>query len=212
MKNNHPVVTVIIPTHNRAHLISGSIRSVLDQTFKNFELIIVDDASNDNISEVVNGFKDDRIKYIHHDKNQGGPTARNTGIKAAKGAYIALLDDDDQWWPTKLEEQVNKFNEVSNKVGLVYSGLEVRRLTGDSVVRTYHPQFRGDLRLRLLLGTTIGSPTPLIKRECFEKVGLFDPRLKSCQDWDMWKRISEYYEFVQRLERSAGKINCSPAI
>jgi hypothetical protein len=71
----------------------------------------------------------------------------------------------------------------------------VRRLAGDSVVRTYHPQFRGDLRLRLLLGTTIGSPTPLIKKECFENVGVFDPTLKSCQDWDMWKRISERYEF-----------------
>lgn len=189
-----PVVSIVIPTYNRAHLLGRAVNSVLRQTFTDFELIVVDDASADDTAGVVGGFHDRRIRYVRHGSNLGASVARNTGISKAQGDYVGLLDDDDEWYPEKLERQVLKFSEVSEAVGLVYAGHEVRENNGH-LLHTYHPEARGNVRLRLLLGTTLGSPTPLIRTACFQKVGLFDKSLKSCQDWDMWKRISERYEF-----------------
>ena len=188
------MVSIVIPTHNRAHLVGRAVKSVMGQTFPDFELIVVDDDSGDDTKAVVNGFRDKRIRYLRHGSNLGAPAARNTGISNAQGEYIGLLDDDDEWYPQKLEKQVNKFSEVSEKVGLIYTGHEVRGNDG-RLLHTYLPESKGDVRLRLLLGTTIGSPTPMIRKSCFEKVGLFDESLTSCQDWDMWKRISDHYEF-----------------
>lgn len=189
-----PVVSVVIPTHNRAHLLMRAVGSVLRQTYVDFELILVDDASADDTEGVISGFHDKRIKYMRHAANLGASAARNTGISSAQGHYIGLLDDDDEWYPEKLEKQVSKFSEVSEAIGLIYSGSEVRNHHG-RLLCTYLPEARGDVHLQLLLGTTIGSATPLIRSVCFKKVGLFDESLKSCQDWDMWKRISDHYEF-----------------
>jgi len=194
MNRKSLIVSVVIPTHNRAHLLGRAVRSVLRQTFTDFELIIVDDASADDTASVIDGFQDKRIKYTRHGSNLGAPAARNTGISNARGHYIGLLDDDDEWYPEKLEKQVLKFSQVPETVGLIYSGYEVRKSDG-RLLHTYLPEARGDVHLRLLLGTTLGSPTPLIRKDCFQKVGYFDESLKSCQDWDMWKRISDHYEF-----------------
>jgi len=194
MEKFTPLVSVVIPTHNRAHLLGRAIRSALQQTFSDFELIVVDDASTDETERIAKRFHDERLKYMRHASNLGAPVARNTGISNARGDYIGLLDDDDEWYPEKLEKQVLKFSEVSERVGLIYAGHEVRENNG-RLLHIYLPESKGDVRLRLLLGTTIGSPTPLIRKSCFEKVGLFDESLQSCQDWDMWKRISEHYEF-----------------
>jgi len=195
MINNSPIVSVIIPTYNRTKLLERAVNSVLRQTYKELELIIVNDSSKDETEKVIKKYADDRIKYICHQKNLGGPAARNAGIRAAKGEYVALLDDDDEWFPEKLEKQVKHFSEVSNKVGLVYSGFEVIDMNGNVIHKTY-PKFKGNLYMRLLERSMIGgSSVPLIKRACFEKVGLFDKSLKSCQDWDMWMRIAKYYEF-----------------
>ena len=107
MKNSF--ISVIVPTYNRADLISETIESILNQTYKYFELIIVDDGSTDNTEEVIRKFKDSRIKYIKTD-NWGGPARpRNTGIKKTKGEYIAFCDDDDIWLPKKLEKQIRVF-------------------------------------------------------------------------------------------------------
>lgn len=114
----------------------------------------------------------------------------------AQAIYIALLDDDDEYLPDKLEKQVKKIKEVPDKVGLVYSGSEVIKASGNVTYRIYRPQFRGNVQQQLLLGSMVGGiSTLLIKKECFMKVGLFDELLTSCQDWDMWKRIADYYEF-----------------
>lgn len=191
-----PEVSVIIPTYNRAHLVARAINSVLNQTYSDFELIVVDDGSSDNTQEVIKSIADNRIKYIRHNINKGGSAARNTGIGLSESKYIALLDDDDEWLPTKLEKQVNAFKEVSDKVGLIYTGSEVREEGNNSPLKTYIPKFRGDVRNKLLMGPMVcGSHSVLIKRECFLKVGFFDESLTSCQDWDMWKRISEDYDF-----------------
>ncbi|NQT04137.1 MAG: glycosyltransferase [Planctomycetes bacterium] len=193
MNEKSPLVSVVIPTYNRENLVGRAIKSVLSQTFEDFELIVVDDASLDNTEEVIKRFQDSRIKYVQHQKNMGAPATRNTGIRMAKGAYIGLLDDDDEWLPTKLDKQVNRFKESSGRTGVVYSGFEVRDQNG-RIVQTTFPALRGNLYMRLLKRNMIGGSS-MIKSECFEKVGLFDRSLKSCQDWDMWLRISEYYEF-----------------
>ena len=101
-----PTVSVVIPTYNRADLLPRAIRSVLSQTYWNCELIIVDDCSTDNTREVVSTWTDSRIRYIRHPENRHQSGAINTGIEHARGQYVAFLDDDDEWMPTKLEKQV----------------------------------------------------------------------------------------------------------
>ena len=113
----NPIVSVIIPTYNRAHLIDKAIKSVLNQTYQDFEIIVVDDGSTDNTNEVLKNFTDSRIHYIFHTSNLGVSAARNTGIKTSQGEYIALLDSDDDWLPEKLDKQVDVLQNESSEVG-----------------------------------------------------------------------------------------------
>src|SRR4030043_1337098 len=110
MNKAAPTVSVIIPTYNRAHLVGRSIRSVLNQTYQDLEVIVVDDGSKDNTAEIVRGITDPRIVFLKHEKNRGVSAARNTGLKAARGKYIAFQDSDDEWLPQKLEKQLELFN------------------------------------------------------------------------------------------------------
>lgn len=191
-----PTVSVIIPTYNRAHMVGRAIQSVLNQTYQDFELIIVDDASTDNTEEVAKSFNDERLQYIRHEKNSGSSVApRNTGIELARGEYIAFLDSDDEWLPQKLEKQMDKFNSVSPDVGLVYCGYAgVNRETGEAL-REYTPNGRGEVFKLMVERNLLGSLTVLIRKECFQKAGVFDTEFLSSQDWDMWIRISKYYKF-----------------
>ncbi|MBF0571577.1 MAG: glycosyltransferase [Candidatus Omnitrophica bacterium] len=191
-----PVVSVVISTYNRCEKLERALKSALAQTLKSIEIIIVDNASEDRTAEFVKSVEDQRIRYIRHDTNKGGPAARNTGIKTAQASLVALLDDDDEWLPRKLELQVKKFQESSPCVGLVYVGTEVFDEHKNKILRTNLPAFRGNVYQRLLMGTILGSVSSvLVKKECFEKAGLFDEQLTSCQDWDMWLCIARYYEF-----------------
>ena len=104
---NKPTVSIIIPTYNRAHFLGEAIQSVLDQTYQDFEIIVIDDASTDNTEELVKSFGDERIRYIRLKENSGASSVpRNTGLRAARGEYIAFLDSDDRWFPTKLTKQM----------------------------------------------------------------------------------------------------------
>lgn len=191
-----PEVSVIIPTYNRAHLIGRAIQSVLNQTYREFEIIVVDDGSTDNTEEVVKSFNDERLRYTRHEQNKGAAAARNTGIKIAGGDYIAFQDSDDEWLPGKLEKQIKVFENASSKVGVVYTG--ILRIQGDK--RVYSPgpkitQKEGDIHNALLAGSFIGTQLALVKRECFDKVGIFDECLPAYIDWELWIRISKYYYF-----------------
>lgn len=128
MNNSNPLVSVIVPTFNCADLIHETIQSILNQTYKNIELIIVDDGSTDNTAKIVNGFDDQRIQYIYT-KNWGGPARpRNTGIKRAKGEYLAFLDADDYWKENKLEVQLTQFDN-SDIVGVGAQAIKIGDLT-----------------------------------------------------------------------------------
>lgn len=197
-KYKRPVVSVIIPTFNRSKLLQKAIESVLQQTLKNFELIIVDDGSKDNTKELVlqYGKKDPRIRYFYH-KNRGLSASRNRGLKESKGKYIALLDDDDIWLKDKLKKQIEVFKTSDlNKLGVVYSYTYIINEHG-RIVNLRKRNFRGDLFTDLLGGQKIlgGGSAILIKKEVFQKVGQFDENLRSCEDWDMWSRISVYFQF-----------------
>lgn len=196
MNDKEPTVSIIIPTYNRAYLIERSIKSVLDQTYKDFEVIIVDDASTDNTEEIIRLFENNKIKYVKNETNKGANAARNTGLQLSKGKYVAFQDSDDEWLPTKLEKQINILIHSDPKIGVVYTGYY--RIKNN--VREYIPsssivQKEGDLHSVLLKKNFIGMPTVVIKKECFEKVGMFDERLPRLQDWEMWIRISKHYEF-----------------
>ena len=193
---NNPTVSVVIPTYNREQFIERSIKSVLNQTYQDFEIIVVDDASIDNTKEVVAGFNDQRIKYVRHEKNRGEAAARNTGIKLAEADYIASHDSDDEWLPEKLAKQIQVFENCSPEVGVVYTGFWKE----ESGEKTYIPfegvnKKEGNIHQELLKGNFIGSPVTLIKKECFEKAGMFNEEISNLVDWELWLRVSKYYHF-----------------
>jgi glycosyltransferase involved in cell wall biosynthesis len=193
----NPRVSVIIPVYNRAHLVNRAIESVLNQTYQDFELIVVDDGSTDNTAEVVHSVRDERIKYVRHQSNRGPSAARNTGIRAASGELIGFLDSDDEWLPEKLQRQVDKFDSASANVGLVYGGYVVIDNEKKKTIREVYPKKRGYMFKEML--KMAGPPDyvsmTLVRRECFEKVGLFDEGMRFVEDWDMWVRIAAQYKF-----------------
>jgi len=186
---------VVIPTFNRASLLKRSIKSVIDQTYTDLEVIVVDDASTDETEEVVRGLEDHRIRYLRHEKNRGGSAARNTGISAANGKYIAFQDSDDEWFPDKLKKQVLILEESSPDIGVVYS--RFWRIDGEN--RTLIPprqkKKEGDIHRELLKRNFISTQAAVVKRECFSRVGLFDESLPRLQDWDLFIRLSRHYKF-----------------
>ncbi|MBU4480618.1 glycosyltransferase family 2 protein, partial [Patescibacteria group bacterium] len=196
-----PTVSVIIPTYNRAHLIDRSIQSVLNQTYQDFELIVVDDGSTDNTEDIIRQFqeKDKRIKYIKHDKNKGGSAARNSGIKMSCGDYIAFLDSDDEWQSKKLEKQIKHLNKNHFESFISYTGYIRVNNEGDRSVFT--PIKHGDIYNDQLWNDYV-SPTSavMVKNICFKKVGLFDESLPARQDYDMWLRLSKHYTFDYIIE------------
>jgi len=191
-----PSVSVIIPTHNRAAFLVTALRSVLDQTFQDFEVLVVDDGSNDGTSELRQQFRDARIQWLRHDTARGGAAARNTGIVHSRGDYIAVLDDDDKWYPEKLALQVDVMLKSQPEVAGVYTGYFIVDRASGSVRGRMSPSRRGNLHAALLKSNPIGgSSSILLKKACLEKVGLFDETLPSFQDRDLWIRISREFHF-----------------
>jgi glycosyltransferase involved in cell wall biosynthesis len=191
-----PKVSVIIPTCDRAEYLGVAITSVLNQTFQDFELIVVDDASIDSASDVVRSFHDDRVKFIRHETRKGGSAARNTGIVNSKCDYLAFLDDDDEWYPEKLARQMAVMLKSQPQVAVVYTGYVLVHRSSGNIVSRMVPTQRGDLYHKLLESNPIGGTSSvMLKRTCLEKVGLFDESLPSFQDRDLWIRISREFQF-----------------
>lgn len=193
-----PKVSIVIPTYNRAWLLRKAILSVLNQTYQDFEIIVVDDASNDNTIDVISALNDKRIKYIRNEYNKGEAGARNTGILNTNGQYIAFLDDDDEWLPKKLELQVNKFENSPQKVGLIYTGIIRYHYKENKLIRKNQsiPLHKGEMYHILMKRNIIGPPScVLIRRKCMEKIGLFDSAIAYGLDYDYWIRISKHFDF-----------------
>lgn len=187
------MVSVIIPTYNREKLISETVQSVLDQTFSDFELIIIDDGSTDGTEDVVNSFLDDRIKYIYQ-TNSGRSHARNHALNMARGRYITFLDSDDLYLPDKLQLQVD-FLDTHPEFGMVYASAycmdEAGELLSDSYKATVSGQIYKDIAF--YVPVTITLPTVMARREVFDKVGGFDEKMDRFEDTDMWRRIAKEF-------------------
>lgn len=195
LDESDPFVSIIIPTYNRARLLGRAVQSILNQTYPNFEIIVVDDCSKDATENVVKSFCDNRIRYIRHKKNRGAVEARNTGIKAARGEYIAFQDSDDEWLPRKLEKQMKAFEIGSPNLGVVYTSFWlVDRGRAYYSPPSFMKKTDGKIHDVLLEYNLINTPTAVVRKECFEKAGMFEnlPRL---QEWGLWLRISKYYSF-----------------
>lgn len=191
-----PQVSVIILTRNRPQFLVKAIQSVLNQTFTDFEVIIVDDASTDETLKVIQSFQDRRIIAIRHEVNKGESGSRNAGVKMAKGEFIAFLDDDDEWLPQKLELQVAMFQKGNEKLGGVYTGFYKWDITKEKIIGEFLPKRRGDIADDMFVRNWVGTPsTVVVKKKCLQDVGVFDESLVYGPDWDMWIRIAQKYEF-----------------
>ena len=190
-------VSVIIPTYRRPEFLRRAIESVLNQTFQEFELIVVDDCSGDLTHQVMKNYTDPRICFLQHKTKKGGAAARNTGIRISQGQYIAFLDDDDEWLPEKLKLQVDLLNNSPWEVGVVYTGYnKVAKETGELLAYKAATK-TGNLSLALHDKNWVGTTSSvLFRKECIETVGLFDENLSSLQDYDLWIRISREFEFA----------------
>ncbi|NJL79247.1 MAG: glycosyltransferase [Richelia sp. RM2_1_2] len=188
-------ISVIIPAYNAQNTILETINSVLQQTFCDLELIVINDGSTDKTLEILETVKDARLKVYSY-ANGGLPTARNRGIDLAKGKFISFIDADDLWTPDKLELQLKALQQ-NLTAGVAYSWTICMGNNGNS----FHPgvaeNFQGNVYSNLLIGNFIASGSNvLIRREAIESVGYFDENLKSCEDWDYWLRLAKKWNFV----------------
>lgn len=191
---SNSLVSVVIASYNMAQYLPLAVRSVLDQTYTNLEVHIVDDGSTDNTRKVMEQFSNDPRVHYHYQKNSGQASAKNRGINESRGEYIAFLDADDIWLPQKLEKQLPLFRSDEN-IGVVYSYFKYIDEYGSI---THTPElycFRGRITGPLLIKNFIPFNTTVVKRECLERMGYFDESLPMGIDYDLWLRISTEYQF-----------------
>lgn len=189
-----PKVSIVIPAYNAMTYLPNTLASVLQQTFTDFEVLIIDDGSTDNIQQWVSKVVDPRVKLISQ-TNQGVSAARNTGITHAQGKFIAFLDADDLWEATKLEKQLCCFNK-NPELGLVYTWTafidHLEKPTGILITS----QAEGNVWEQIVVRDMISNgSSAMVCKSCFEHIGLFDTQLTTAEDRDMWTRIAAHYSF-----------------
>jgi|GEM_PF-1135942 len=229
------MVSVILPTHNRAHYIPYAIQSVLNQTYKDIELIVINDGSTDETEEVIKPYLRD-INYIHQE-NSGSGKARNEGIKAAKGEYIAFIDDDDIWLPWKLELQMEIFNK-HKEIGIICTNFSIfnDKEERPSGIKEYFGLFKrtnldfdtifkqnkriffndkefnfywGDIFPTIIQGSLIHQVSILTKKNIVEEIGFYNESLSDNEDYDVCLKIGEKYE-IGYVDIDTVKVRLSP--
>lgn len=194
--DGEPLVSVVIPTYGRDEQLPRAIRSVVDQTYGNIELLIVDDGSPTPVTETLSDHAvHDRewITVIRHDENRGANVARNTGIRAADGEYLAFLDDDDRWHESKIARQVDAFETNNPDVGVVYTGKRTESPEGTTVMT---PSARGDVVVDLLRGEEFGQFSAIMVRsDVIDDAGLPDERFPAWQDREWLFRLARNCQF-----------------
>lgn len=201
--SHKPEVSIITVTKNRAKLISRSINSVLNQTFKDFEYIIIDGASTDNTAEVVGSFKDDRIKY-HKLKEDIRPLSLcfDYGVDLSLGNFISFLDDDDEYLPTKIEKQLSLLKSLSDEYGLVYCWMDYFDENNRKLLIKHHPANRGNIFHKSIEEQSMGgTPTLFLRRSVCQDVRWYVKDLKHVTDWEFNTRVSRKYlvDFVPEV-------------
>ncbi|MBI5142728.1 MAG: glycosyltransferase [Nitrospirae bacterium] len=196
---NTPTVSVVIPAYNAEKYIAETLDSVMAQTYTDFEVLVVDDGSKDGTVSIAERYAElhpDQIRLIR--KPNGGPSsARNAGIKAARGAYIAFNDADDLWLPEKLEKQMLFFESLPSNVGMTYTDARSFDDEGLWILPPGLDQYRklgSNAYLKLLKNNVIPNCSVIVRRECFDKVGMYDQSPDIIEDYDMWLRIARQYD------------------
>jgi glycosyltransferase involved in cell wall biosynthesis len=196
-ENSVPKVSVVIPAYNAMKYLAETMDSVFNQTYQDFEVLIVDDGSVDDTFNWVSQLsqKEPKVKLISQ-TNQGVQKARNKGIREARGEYIAFLDADDLWEPTKLRKQVDSLDSNS-AAGLCYTWTALADKQGKATGRVIKSHFEGNVWQQLTeFNFVCCGSTPLIRRSCFDTIGLFAEDLPFSEDWDLWLRIALKYPFA----------------
>ena len=192
-----PAVSIVLPTYNRREKLFGVLPSILNQTYKNFELIIVDDGSDDNTEEVVKAFGNPKVKYIKHEQNAGQSKARNTGIANASYNYIAFADSDDIWDEKKLEIQMERLQN-EHDAGFCYCAYTYydENEKKHTVPRKTIVQVRktGYIYPELLRRNLVGTPAMVVRKECIDTVGGFNEELDCLEDWEFALRLAKHYQ------------------
>ncbi|MFT4250444.1 MAG: glycosyltransferase family 2 protein [Candidatus Woesearchaeota archaeon] len=189
-----PLVSIIIPTYNRAELVTRAIQSALKQTHKNIEIIVIDDCSTDNTEQAIKQIKDKRVQYKKNKRNSGAPTSRNNGLAQAKGEYINFLDDDDEIHPKKIELQLKKFNTTKiDRLGVVTCDVEYKRADIQEIKKN---RKKGNIYKQLLTSYCVyGTETMLIRTQAAKEINGFDTRLESNQEYDLAIQLAKKYSF-----------------
>ena len=188
-------VSVLIPAYNCEKTIHRAVQSVLQQTFRDFELIIVDDGSQDGTVEAINEFVDSRVKIVRHPNNLGSSEARNTAVKSCLGRYLAFLDSDDEWLPEKLSRQMDAIRNQPEEIIANVTGYYL--FDEFDILRKELPSRPVSWYKHLLMGCSLGVGTTLIvSRKAFENIGNFDPSLPRYEDWDWLLRFTKTYPLI----------------
>ena len=193
-------ISAIVPAYNAERTILQTIESIRQQTYKNLEIIVINDGSSDRTLELLESVRDERLKVYSYE-NEGLPTARNRGIFHATGDYISFIDADDLWTKDKLEKQLMALQQ-NPQAGVAYSWVICMVQdpeNPDNITFVPDKKFNltGNIYPDLLLGNFIGNGSNILaRREAIESVGEFEPTLKSCEDWDYYLRLAAKWEFV----------------
>ena len=201
-KSSTPLVSVIIPTYNRPAMLAEAVRSVLDQTYQDIEIVVVNDSGVKVENILVSLNKKGNISYVRHSRNRGLAAARNTGIALSRGEYIAYLDDDDVFLPHHVETLVTSMENGDHKVAYSDAYRAFQNRQGDSyIISKRDTPFSIDFdHDRILTENFIPVLCVIHKKECLQKVGLFDENLRRLEDWDLWIRMSQQYTFAHLRE------------
>lgn len=204
------LVSVILPAYNRAESLRAACQSVLNQTYRDLELIVVDDASSEDLRSVVNALNDERINFIRRNVNGGAAAARNTGLAAACGQFIAFQDSDDLWLPGKLDRQMELLEKLPIEIGVV-TGSKI--LYGRDRAHNYGPgkvvcapdptlamRLEEDQVRRLLYGNRISLQNALFRRGCMPSATWFDPCAKANNDWEFSSRLAQHTKIYEDVE------------
>lgn len=188
---DRPFFTVVIPTCRREAVLEVAIHSALQQTFGDFELLVVDDVGSVRTEMLVTAFRDPRVRYLVSVRGRGGAGARNTGILAARGAWVAFLDDDDAWLPRKLERLAGKIRAAADDLGLVYTAHASYDFERCDVLVRSRPGREGWLHDALLYENFIGGFSAVaVRRELLLALGGLDERFPALQDADLYLRVA----------------------
>jgi glycosyltransferase involved in cell wall biosynthesis len=189
-----PLVTVAIPTYNRPNRLKRALDSVADQTYNNIEIVVVDDGSDEDYVEDIAASVNSPypISVYHHEENKGMAAGRNTGIEHSDGEYIAFLDDDDRWEPTKIEKQVETLEREERSVCYVH----LERSVNGTVTGGCFETHKGWVRSRLVKGGLAGPPAHCIKTSAARSIGGFDEQFDRWQEWDFFLRLADGFEFT----------------